>query len=286
MAVDAVGAGLCGAFGYGCADFAGGRAALTLRAAPTAAIAQCAAFLATLMLCLMQSAAIPGASVAIIAAMAGVAYAAGLMLLYRGFAEGSIGLVAPSSGLVSVLIPIVADLWLSGRPSDIRLLGLVAAALSGVLLASSTRQGIKARSSLMIGCLSGLTFGFADLALALLPERDIPGALCIIRLVAALCAVAVILPRSSADSHAPKRWTQAGWDALMLAIAAGLLDALGHQGFALAAAAGAIALGAALTALHPLVSVTLGALLLRDRISRTQWLGSLTGVASMAMLVS
>jgi drug/metabolite transporter (DMT)-like permease len=163
---------------------------------------------------------------------------------------------------------------------------MVAAALSGVLLASSTRKGLKARYSLVVGCLSGLSFGFADLALALLAARDIPGALCIIRLVAAIVAIAMVLPRLSARASPSVRWTQRGWDAVTLAIAAGFLDALGHQGFALAAATGAIALGAALTALHPLVSVALGALLLRDRISRSQWLGSLTGVASMAMLVS
>jgi drug/metabolite transporter (DMT)-like permease len=285
MAVDAVGAGLCGAFGFGCADVAGGRATLVLRAAPTAAIAQCAALAATLMVGLMQAAEVPGVSAAAVAVVAGVAYAIGLMLLYRGFAEGSIGLVAPSSGLVTVLIPVVADLVLSGRPSDMRVLGLVAAVLSVVLLASSTGQGSRARFSLVIGSLSGLAFGSADLALALLPARDIPGSLCIIRLVAALCAVALILPRSRAARPAPRPWTQRGWDAVMLAIAAGLLDALGHQGFALSASTGAIAVAAALTALHPLVSVTLGALLLKDSISRRQWLGSLTGIASMALLV-
>jgi uncharacterized membrane protein len=286
MAVDAVGAGLCGAFGYGCADFAGGRAASVLRTPITAAIAQGAALAVTLAWASLQPIVLPGAEAATLAILAGIAYAAGLMLLYRGFAEGSIGLVAPSSGLVAALVPVAADIALTGQPSDIRTLGLVMAGLSVVLLGASTHDRARTRFSLLMGAGSGLGYGIADLCLALTPAPEMAGALCLIRLVATLVAVALIVPWRRGPAPVPRRLSRAGWDALILAIAAGLLDALGHQGFALAASTGQIALAAALTALHPLVAVALGVVLLRDRISRVQWLGSLAGITSMALLVA
>jgi drug/metabolite transporter (DMT)-like permease len=214
------------------------------------------------------------------------------MLLYRGFAEGCISLVAPTAGLVAVLVPVLASLALFDRPSDLRVIGLLMAALSVVLLGGSTGARSRARFSLAIGTLSGLGYGSADLALGVLPAEDMPGSICIIRLVATLCALAVLVGVrfSRAAAGQPRIMemarTRMGWDAVCLAAAAGLLDALGHQGFALSAASGQVALAAALTALHPLVSIVLSVVVLRDRIGRVQMLGSLTSIASMALLVA
>lgn len=287
-------AGLSGAIAYGCADFLGGRASRRLDVSKTVAIAQCTALLVTVGLVSTQLVQVPELDALALSVLAGLAYAAGLMLLYGGFAQGRIGIVAPMAGLVGVLVPVLFDVIFVRRPSEPQLLGLALAAVSVVLLGASSVGEGRATFSIQIGAVSGLGYGIADLILGSLPAPVMGGSLCVIRLVAALCAILVIAAGAVAVRRRPAQAGAAGralaptrslpLPAIGLAVLAGMFDSTGHQSFAWSAATGQLALAAALVALHPLVSLLLAAVVLKERIRRLQYIGSASGITSMVML--
>jgi hypothetical protein len=279
--MDIVAVGLCGAVSYGCADFAGGAASRRIGLARTVAVVQITTFAATVAFALAQAVSWPALPAVIAAIAGGIASAGGLALLYRGFARGCIGVVAPSSGLVAVCVPVVADITLFNPTTNLQATGLALCAVSVVLLGAAPPDRPSVGTSLASGLLSGFGFGLADLAVGVQAPGDMLGVLCIVEMVATLCAVAgLAIPaaRGGRPVGVQDRWP------VVLAMAVGLVNAFGHQTFVAAAAMGGMALGAALIALHPLVSIVLGAIVMQERIGRTQWLGSVTSMISLALL--
>ncbi len=143
-----------------------------------------------------------------------------------------------------------------------------------------------------MGLLSGLGFGVADLCLGMMSTGEATGGLLIAGTVAAAIALLCLLARSgdpgtAADASASRlalpRPVRAG---VLLAVGAGLLDAIGHMGYVHAATRGSMGVAAALVGLFPAVSVLLAVLILRERVRGGQCAGLATaGVGVIAVSV-
>jgi drug/metabolite transporter (DMT)-like permease len=295
MPLDPISAGLAGALAYGGADFAGGQASRVLTPLRSAALAQVLALFVTLAMVLPGIGVFPSVPVALSAVLAGGFYSVGLVALYKGFAEGSVGLVAPAAGLVGVLIPVAAGVAITEAPSAGCAAGLGLAIVSVVLLGYSAGRDKGTLRSLQLGVLSGVGYGVSDLLLGLVPAAEMQGALCLLRVVATASIALVVIGEFrrragrvsiSAAEARPAFWRPVLALAVFMALVAGMLDALGHQGFAHSAAAGPLSVAAALVALHPLVSLVLAAVVLRESLHPLQMVGSFTSVSSMAFLAT
>jgi drug/metabolite transporter (DMT)-like permease len=71
---------------------------------------------------------------------------------------------------------------------------------------------------------------------------------------------------------------------IVLASAAGLLDALGHAGYAHAATRGSMGVAAALVAIFPAVTILLAATVLRERITLGQFVGFGFGAGGILLI--
>jgi hypothetical protein len=100
---------LLGAVSYGIADFLGGLAARRIGTSRTAATTQLLAAIAASLVLLIEGSGLPIDTYLFRALGAGLCYAFAVSVLYFGFANGHIGVVAPVCGLFSILIPCGAE---------------------------------------------------------------------------------------------------------------------------------------------------------------------------------
>ena len=271
----AVALSLLSAVAYGLSDFVGG--VLSKRASPwsVALVGQLAGAVLVLALTLVTSGTPTTADVGW-AVVAGIGNGLGTAFLYRGFASGRMGVVAPVSGVGAALVPVAVGLLTGERPAALVWVG-IAAALPGIWLVarepvSHDLTGPRAATGLVDGVLAGLGFGSLFAALAQIPEEAGFVPLALNQLVAGVViVVAAVLLR---EPWLPRsRYAAAG-------VSTGALGTLATGAFLLASQQGLLTVTSVLASLYPAVTVVLAATVLREHVHRAQAAGLvLCGVA-------
>jgi drug/metabolite transporter (DMT)-like permease len=274
--VIAIALSLLAATAYGLSDFLGG--VLSKRATPwsVAFVGQ----LAGAAIVLVLTVTVPGSPTTthlLWAVVAGIGNGLGTAFLYRGFASGRMGVVAPVSGVGAALVPVAVGLLGGERPGALVWLGIVAA-LPGIWLVArepGTRTSSDlpgASAGVVDGVLAGLGFGSLFAALAQIPDAAGFLPLALNQLVAAgVVVLAAVLLRSS---WVPRQ--RAAWGG----VATGALGALATGAFLLASQQGLLTVTSVLASLYPAVTVLLAATVLREHVHRAQAVGLvLCGVA-------
>ena len=125
---------LAGALGWGVGDFLGGLAARRLAVLTVLAVSQAVGLVGVLVWAVLSGDAFPGVVDLLPAAGAGIAAMVGLGALYRGFAIGAMGIVAPISAAAPV-VPLAVDASRGDVPAALQWLG-VALVLTGIAVLS------------------------------------------------------------------------------------------------------------------------------------------------------
>ncbi len=263
------------AIAYGLSDFIGGVASRRATVWPVALTACLGAALGTVVLAVFVPGDPSGADFAW-GLLAGVGSGIGTAFLYRGFARGRMGVVAPVSAVGAGLLPAVIGIATGERPSAIVWVGMLVA-LPGIWMVSREPAPADAPASmaegLLDGVLAGLGFGLLFAALGQVPEEAgfWP--------VAANQAVSMLSVAGAAwvlgGDPVPRRG--ADW----LGLSAGLLATLAVVGFMLARQQGLLSVAAVLTSLYPAATVLLATLVLHERIHRGQSVGLALCAASV-----
>jgi uncharacterized membrane protein len=269
---------LVSAVAYGLSDFLGGLVARRTSAWSVAVVGQASSTACVAAVALF----VPGDPTAadlLWGVLAGVGSGTGAAFLYRGFSSGRMSVVAPVSAVGAALVPVLVGTVGGERLSLLVWVGIVAA-LPGIWLVSRTAEdpiqpGAPRESfaaGVVDGALAGIGFGLLFAALGQVPDRAgwWPLAACQAASVPAVVLLAVAL---RAD------WVPRG-RAVRLALLCGPLGALATATFLLATQSGFLTVTGVLTSLYPASTVLLAALVLHERVHRTQGLGlALCGVA-------
>ena len=268
---------LLGAAAYGVSDFIGGIFGKRASAWAVAATGGIGGAGAALVLALVD----PGdPSTADLAwgAAAGVGNGTGTAFLYRGLASGRMGVVAPVSGVLAVVLPVVVGVATGERPGPLVWLGIVAAVPAIWLVArepSADDAGDPAKpigSGARDGVVAGIGFGALFTCLGQVPDGAGFWPLVLNQLVGivVIAIAAGLLGATWVPRHA------AAWGGLL----AGVLGGLATAAFLLATHHGLLSVSAVLTSLYPAFTVLLAALVLREHVHRLQaWGLLLCGVA-------
>ncbi|MEO8572253.1 MAG: EamA family transporter [Chloroflexota bacterium] len=199
----------------------------------------------------------------------------GITALYHGLAVGRMGIVAPVTGVIAALIPVVAGIVVEGVPDRLVLVG-IGLAIAAVVLVSRVRDEGSGPSGLGFALVAGVTIGAFSVAVAQLSDGHAFGPLVAIRGTEALMVAGVVVATRSA--WRPER-------RLVPPIAAvGVLDMIGNGAFILAIQSGALAVAAVLSSLYPVTTVLLAAVVLRDRVARVHAIGIALAVAAIACI--
>jgi drug/metabolite transporter (DMT)-like permease len=203
---------------------------------------------------------------------AGLCGMAGIALLYRGLAVGRMGVVAPTTGVLGAVIPVVVGFALEGVPPPVVIVGILVAFVAVVLVTRAPGAQADHPSGVQWALGAGIAIGGFNLCIAGLSGETTFGPLVILRLVQTLLwPVVIVLWRQ------PWRLPSG---VLKWLIVIGLLDMAGNAFFILATQTGMLAIAAVLSSLYPVTTVLLAIVVLRERLSRSHVVGiALTAVA-------
>lgn len=293
--VAVVSLGLSAALIYGASDFLGGFAAGRLSALGVTLLA----FLAGLVVSLAFLPFVVSAwtmPALIYGAIAGVAAAASIWLLYSCLAIGPVSLLAPLVALIAALLPVVYGLSRHERIGAIGKIAIGAVLASAALIAYSPGgRGTPVRPrALLLGVAAGLATGGYLIALDYTPPRS--GAVPIVvvfivgSLLLAFVGAAGQLRRSPARAASQADQAHQGSPLpqrripLILAVISGMTQAVADVMAVIGIHWGDLAIMAALLALYPVGTIALALIINRERPALLQLVGIALALAASAAL--
>lgn len=271
---------------YGAADFTGGFASRRASMFTVVTISQSAGLLTLVLAMPFLGPASPHVADLAWGAGAGVAGAFGVGLLYRALAIGTMGVVAPTTSVAAVVIPVLASLLRRERLPALVGAGIVLAVVAIVLLGQESEHpdhpaprppqyGLP--SGMWHALASGVAIGFFFLLLAnTTPEAGLWP------LVAAKCAgipwfaALVLATRQSFRLRGGLAW---------VVIGGGVLDMLANVLYLLATRYGSLPVAVTLSSLYPASTVLLARVVLRERLSRLQMIGMVGALVAVLLIV-
>lgn len=214
-------------------------------------------------------------------ALAGIGTGVGTAFLYRGLADGRMGVVAPLSAVGAALVPVVVGVATGDRPAPLTWIG-IGCAVPAIWLVSAAAEtatgGRRARlgEGVVDGGIAGLGFGLMFAALGQVPDSAglVPLAAAEVTSIFAIIVLAVAMRQAWVP-----RSRFAWWGVVVGALAAGATIA-----FLLATQAGMLAVSAVLASLYPVFTVLLAATLLRERVHVSQAIGLVLAVVAIALV--
>jgi drug/metabolite transporter (DMT)-like permease len=265
---------LLGAASYGVSDFVGGLFGKRASAWAVAAAGGVGGAVASALLASLDPGR-PTSADLLWGAAAGIGSGTGTAFLYRGLASGRMGVVAPVSGVLAVILPVVVGVATGERPGPLVWLGIVAAVPAIWLVAREPPTGRPTgaqASGAEDGVLAGIGFGALFTCLGQVPAGAGLWPLVLNQLV----GVVVVGVAATALGAAWVPRHPAAWGGAL----AGVLGGVATAAFLLATQHGLLSVSAVLTSLYPAFTVLLATVVLRERVHRLQaWGLGLCGVA-------
>jgi len=294
--------GLGSALSWGAGDFVGGYASRRLGPAVVILVSQLAGLVILVAAAFIASEPFPAVRDLLFGAAGGLAGVVGLAALYRGLAEHKMGTIAPLSALLTAALPIFTGIALEGFPAPAQFAGILIAAPAIYWVSREDDSAGPVRLSwpvLKYPLIAGLGFGL----FFILIDRVTVGAVfwpLVATRTASISAVVLWLlvrrGRAAGGSSVRERVTlnpgaQEGMarepgthkGMPLLLIVGGVFDAGGNVFFALATQAGRLDIASVLASLYPAGTVFLAALVLKERLSRTQRLGVAAALAAVVL---
>jgi drug/metabolite transporter (DMT)-like permease len=268
--------GLLASLGWGVGDFGGG---LTSRSAPVLGVlggSQLASLIVGLgLLAVVSEPAMRPEDVAI--SVAGGAFGSiGLALLYRGLAEGRMGVVAPVAAVLTATLPVLFGFLTDGVPSELAVAGIGFALVSVILVSRAPHAGDGRPSGLRYALVAGTLFGLFTVLASFLPDELILSPLLVIRATSVTVITLWVLLRPQAW-RVPRRL----WPAL---VAVGVVDMAATAAYLGAIAVGPLSIAAILASLYPVVTVILAALVLREKVTPAHAAGIAAAGLAVALI--
>jgi uncharacterized membrane protein len=266
---------------YGAADFLGGLAARRTNTLAVVVVSQLSGLVVLAVVVALLPQASPTMRDLTWGAVAGIAIGAGLGLLYRALAIGRMAVLAPTTAVCAVAIPLMGAIVLGERP-DPRILVGIALAIVSIVLVSQGRQSMahgerpaEARAGFGLALVAGVAIGLFFLALAQAVSTAGLWPLLVARLATvALVGVSALALRRSLRMAAP---------IAAIAIACGVIDVLANALYLVATYHGPLSVVVTLASLYPASTVILALAVLGERLTALQVTG--IGCALVAMLL-
>jgi len=259
---------------WGAGDFTGGLAARRSDAFRSVLIIYSVGLVALAIVTLTRAERLPPPADLGWGAVSGLLGMVGLGFLYRGFAIGRMGIVAPVSALLATTIPVIFNAFTEGLPGGLQLVGF-GVALAGIWLLSRPERLGSRLEGLGMAVVAGLAFGGFFVALDQVGQNAVFWPLVAGRLTA---CTAMALFALSTRRPVPLRQSPLG-----LLTLAGVLDAAGNLFFLLAIQNGRLDVTAVLGSLYPAVTAVLAWLVIKEHMTRLQVIG--VGAALLAIVL-
>lgn len=272
---------------YGAADFLGGFASRRASTIVILVVAQAAGLL-PLVLLLPFLPGTPSSADLLWSAAAGLAGSAGVGLLYRALAIGTMSIVAPTTAVCAVVLPAAVGAAGGERLALVTWIGIALALVAIVLVSGPGPKGPALRPpghavertlapGLALALVSGVAIGLFFLALARTSAAAGVWPLVVARSVSVVLFFAVALARSQS--------MRIPGTVLRVALACGVLDMLANALYIVASRGGPLSVVVTLASLYPASTVVLARVVIGERLSRRQTAGVACALVAVALIV-
>jgi drug/metabolite transporter (DMT)-like permease len=261
---------------WGSGDFTGGLASRRFDTFHSVFIAYSVGLVGLIGMALVSADVFPAPPDLVWGALAGIFGMIGLGFLYQGFATGRMGIVAPVSAVLATMIPVIFAVFTEGLPKSIQFAGILTA-LVGIWLLSRPEHTDGTSAGFGVALLAGLGFGGFFTALDRVSETSVFWPLVAGRVAACIVMVvfAVVSNRPLFLPHSP----------IYLLTLAGILDVTGNLFFLLAIQNGRLDVAAVLASLYPAVTAILARGVIKEYLTRMQFIGLLFALLSIVLMI-
>lgn len=268
---------------YGAADFTGGLVTRRAAAIPVVVVSQAGGMVLLALFLPLLPKASPSHADLLWGAAAGLTGGIGVALLYHALAIGRMAMVAPTTAVCAVVIPVVVSVLLGERPAPVAVAGIAVGIVSIVLVSRHQAVGVgevtrNPNTGLGIAFASGVAIGFFFLTLAHTGRDSGLWPLLVARVVSVTLFSLVAL--------AGRRTLKMPARAAGLAVAGGTIDMLANVLYMLAARQGPLSLVVTLSSLYPASTVLLARVVLGERLNLWQMSGVGCALGAIVMIVS
>jgi drug/metabolite transporter (DMT)-like permease len=272
---------------YGAADFTGGLATRRAGAIAVVFLSQLSGLLSLAVLMPLLPGGHPIRSDLLWGAAAALTGGIGVALLYRALAIGVMAVVAPTTAVCAVTIPVLVSVLLGERPVPLAIVGIVLGVASIVLVSQqqttvnpihATTPARRLPPGVGSALISGVAIGFFFLALAQTRPEAGMWPLLVSR------SVSVVLFGTTA--LAGRRSLRMSRQVLGLVGLAGVIDVLANALYLVAAQQGPLSIVVTLSSLYPASTVLLARVVLGERLSGWQMTGVGCAMAAVVLIVS
>jgi len=270
---------LCGAAAWGVGDFFGGLASRRMAVLAVLAISEAVGLAGVVAWVVVTGDAFPGVGELLPAAGAGVAALVGLAALYRGFAIGAMGIVAPISA-ASPIVPLAVDAGHGSVPGAIQWLGIGLILVGIATLAREPSSSGNGRLSSGAGLALVAALGFGLFVVGIDAGADESAAWAIVAARAAAVPLVVIAALATSTPLRPPRGL------LPMLVAIGIFDTGANVLVAAATTQGAAGVVAVLSSLYPLTTILLARAILGERLSATKRVGGIVALGGAALVAA
>jgi drug/metabolite transporter (DMT)-like permease len=270
--------GLTSAISWGAGDFTGGLAARKTGAYRAVFYGEAIGLVLLFAVVIASPQPMPDVKSILLSIAAGALGTVGLMLLYSAMAQSKMSIAAPVSALLAAALPVIVGMITDGFPGYLTLLGF-GFALAAIWLVSQSEDGVKDifthLSDLRLPLLAGVGFGLYFILMNAATRQTTLWPMVYSRGAGLLAMALFIIVRR--DSFITIR---AAWPVMILN---GILDVGGNFFYVLAGQAGRLDISAVLSSLFPGSTVILAWIILKERLTRTQWLGIVAALIAIIL---
>jgi drug/metabolite transporter (DMT)-like permease len=270
---------LCAALMWGAGDFLGGIASRRLHVLAVLAVSQAIGLAGVALWVAVAGDRFPGVPELLPAAAGGLSGVVGLAALYRGFAVGAMGIVAPISA-ASPLVPLTVDAAHGITPGALQLLGVLFV-LAGIATLSRERSPLGQRrlaAGVALAIVAALGFGGFIVGLDAGSDESAPWAVVAARGTSVAFVLIAVALTSTSLVVSRRSWP--------LLLGVGVFDTAANVAVAFATTKGAAGIVAVLSALYPVVTVVLARLVLDERLTAARRVGGAITLAGAALVAA
>jgi drug/metabolite transporter (DMT)-like permease len=263
---------------YGAADFTGGLTTRHASTIPVVLLSQAAGLILLALLMPLLPHASPARADLLWGAAAGLTGGIGVALLYHALAIGTMAVVAPTTAVCAVAIPVLVSVLLGERPVPLAVAG-IALGIVSIVLVSQQAPGSSPRGPSGVGTalVSGVAIGLFLLSFAQAGPHAGMWPLLVARTVS-VTIFAVMAIAGGRSIRMPPRVTA-------LVVVAGVMDMLANALYLLATREGPLSIVVTLSSLYPASTVLLARVVLGERLRPWQITGVGCALAAVVLIV-
>lgn len=202
---------------------------------------------------------------------------AGLSLFYQALSIGRMGIVSPIASL-GVMVPLAFGLLGGERPSQLQIVGIIAAVVGIVLASGPELTGDADPKPVIFAVGAAAGFGVCLYTISRGSEFSVISTMTGMRMVTAiLCTIWIVVVASKDRELVKPSWT-------VIAVV-GFFDVMANVTFGYATSMDLLSLVSVLGSLYPVFTVLLALVFLKERLLPVQYVGvvaALTGVGFIA----